>query len=214
MWAMSSRLKVKARLREINPSIHGMKCPSCSGLLPTPEPRCPTCGLTLQKLDVKFGLVPRHSRFLSDRSGKLEAGQLDELREQLRVFELKFPQVLFSVFVTDLPAGSSVQEYGFWLANRARFSSIQKSPGDNFDLLLVIDLSGNAASLTTSYGLEKYVSAEDLEDALAALAEGARDGRVPDGIRACIRFVTQRWRQRAEDAQHAAALDTLEEVAA
>ncbi len=194
--------------------MRGMKCPSCSGLLPTPEPRCPTCGLTLQKLDLKFGLVPRHSRFLSDRSGKLEIAQMDELREELRLFELKFPQVLFSVFVTDLPPGSSVREYGFWLANRARFSTIQKSPGDNFDLLLVIDLAGNSASLTASYGLERYVSDGDLEDALAALAEGARDGSVPDGIRACIKFVTRRWRERSKEARRARATGTLEEMAA
>jgi uncharacterized membrane protein YgcG len=173
--------------------------------MPTPEPRCPECRLTLQKLDLKFGLVPRHSRYLSDRAGKLDLGDMEEVREQLRLFERKVPQVLFSVYVTDLPAGTSVREYAFWLANRARFTPIQKSPAENLDMLLVIDLFGNNAALIGSYGLEKFVPEGDLDEALAELATGMRSGSVPDGIRACIKFLTKRVRQRVGEARRSAA---------
>jgi hypothetical protein len=187
-----------------------MKCPSCLATMPTPEPRCPECRLTLQKLDLKFGLVPRHSRYLSDRAGKLELGEMEDVREQLRLFERKFPQVLLSVFVTDLPAGTSVREYAFWLANRARFTPIQKSPVENFDMLLVIDLLGNNAALVASYGLEKFFSEDDLDSALVELANGMRGRSVPDGIRACIKFLMKRVRQRALEARRAPARQAAE----
>jgi uncharacterized membrane protein YgcG len=176
----------------------------------TPEPRCPECRLTLQKLDLKFGLVPRHSRYLSDRAGKLDLGDMDAVREDLRLFERKFPQVLLSVFVTDLPAGTSVREYAFWLANRARFTPIQKSAAENFDMLLVIDLLGNNAALIASYGLEMVLPEADLDDALAELAKGMSGGSVPDGIRACLKFLTKRVRQRSIEARRAPASQLAE----
>ena len=174
-----------------------MKCPSCAAPLAEPVPRCPECKISLQRLDIKFGLVPRHSRYLSDRVGRLTLPQMESLREALRLFERKFPQSLFSVLVADLPRGSSVSEYAFWMANRARFSSLEKTAGDNFDLLLVIDVTSNTAALTTGYGLEPYVEEEDLQEALKALVQPLRDGKMADGIQACVRVMTRKMRQRS-----------------
>lgn len=171
-----------------------MKCPSCGALQEAPADRCPACKLTLQKLDLKFGLLPRHSRYLSDRTGTLAMNEMAELRDALRLFEKRFPQSLFSAFVTELPHGSSVAEYAFWLANRARFSSVEKRHADNFDLLLVVDLTSNAAALTAGYGLEKYVSEDDLQDALDALVEPLRRGDLAGGIRACLDALARRLR--------------------
>ena len=164
-------------------------------------PRCPECKLSLQRLDLKFGMVPRHSRYLSDRSGRLTVPQMDALREALRLFEKKFPQSLFSVLVTELTQGYSVSEYAFWMANRARFSSLEKTRGDNFDLLLVIDVASNAAALTTGYGLEPYVTEEDLEDALNAMARPLRENDLVAGIHACIRALTGKLRERSATAK-------------
>ncbi len=174
-----------------------MKCPSCATPLAEPLPRCPECRLSLQRLDLKFGMVPRHSRYLSDRSGKLELSEMGTLREALRLFEKKFPQVLFSVLVTELPANSSVSEYAFWMANRARFSSIEKTQSDNFDLLLVIDVNSGTAALTTGYGLEPHVSEEDLEDVLQTLARPLREGDWAAGIHAVVEAMITKLRERS-----------------
>ena len=74
-----------------------MKCPSCRGALTLPEERCPHCKLSLQKLDVKFGLVPRHSRYLTDRTETLSVTEMEQLRNQLRLFKLKFAVSLFNL---------------------------------------------------------------------------------------------------------------------
>nr|MDQ2659866.1 hypothetical protein [Verrucomicrobiota bacterium] len=139
-----------------------MKCPSCGTPLAQPLPRCPECKLTLQRLDLKFGMVPRHSRYLSDRSGRLELSDMESIRAALRLFEKKFPQILFSVLLTEVPGGNPVSEYAFWLANRARFSSVEKIRGENYDLLVVIDVLTHSAALTAGYGLEGYVSEAEL----------------------------------------------------
>ena len=155
----------------------------------------------MQRLDIKFGMVPRHSRYLSDRVGRLTLPQMESLRESLRLFEKKFPQSLFSVLVADLPAGSSVSEYAFWMANRARFSSLEKKHGDNFDLLLVIDVTSNTAALTTGYGLEPYLEEEDLQEVLQALVRSLGKGDLAAGIHDCVRVMTRKMRQRSATAK-------------
>ena len=173
-----------------------MKCPSCAAPVDEPVARCPHCRISLQKLDMKFGMVPRHSRYLSDRSGVLALNEMEEIREALRLFEKKYPQILFSVFVAELGVnGGSAREYAFWLANRARFSSVEKKEADNFDLLLVIDVSTKEAALTTGYGLEAHVSEQDLEDALHAASNSFRENQLAEGIQVCIDFLVRRLRK-------------------
>lgn len=172
-----------------------MKCPSCAAHLSAPVSRCPECKFSLQRLDMKFGLVPRHSRYLSDRSGRLPIPDMEAIRKELRLFEKKFPQILLSVLVTELPAGSGVNEYAFWMANRARFSSVKKKENDNFDMLLVLDVVAQEAALTTGYGLEPYVNEEVLRSVLEAMAGPLRKGDLPGGIHAGIRALTTKLRE-------------------
>ena len=180
-----------------------------------PVPRCPQCRVSLQKLDLKFGMVPRHSRYLSDRSGTLALNEMEEIRESLRLFEKKYPQILFSVFVAEITPGTgSAREYAFWLANRARFSSIEKKEADNFDLLLVIDVNSKVAALTTGYGLEKHVSEQDLEDALHAASNSFREDALAEGIQVCIDFLVRRLRKCALDARKKAQQEEAERAKA
>lgn len=177
-----------------------MKCPACDHSLDAPAARCPVCKFSLQRLDTKFGLVPRHSRFLTDRSGRIAMNEMAQLRATLRLFEKKFPQILFSIFIDELGEETSVSEFAFWMANRARFNSLEKKAGNNFDMLLVIDLATPSAALTTGYGLEPYVQEEDLNEMLNALVLPLRDGRVADGIRALLDTLTRRLREVSKGA--------------
>lgn len=117
-----------------------------------------------------------------------------DLRAQLALFFRKFPQSLFSVFVMAELKGGSIDEYIFWLANRGRFNPDDPSGAANFDLLLGIDLHARNAALLIGYGLENYLSEEDLENALAAGLVPWRDNDIIGGVRACIDSVTERMR--------------------
>jgi uncharacterized membrane protein YgcG len=173
-----------------------MKCPSCASRLAAAEPRCPTCKLTLQALDIKFGAVPRHSMYFTDRTDRVPLREMAAVRQTVELFHRRFPQCLFSVFVADLPRDTPVAEYAFWLANRARFSSVEQVHGENFDLLLVIDLSGRNAALNAGYGLEEHLREEDLEAALAAFTSRMRGDDLPGAVQACVDAVADRLSQR------------------
>ena len=177
-----------------------MKCPSCANPITAPEPRCPHCRLSLQRLDMKFGLVPAHSRFLTDRTGKLPLEQMTQLRAALRLFQKKFPQSLFSIFITELPRGSSATEYAFWMANRAKFNSGEKTQGENFNLLFVIDLASQTAALTVGYGMERYLAEQDLKSVLDDFASALRDDDLSAGLRAAIDYMTRRLRELSQNA--------------
>ena len=193
----------QGEIQPVGNAIVQMKCPSCATPLPVPAARCPACKLSLQRLDLKFGMVPRHSRYLTDRAGRIPMADIEQLRASLRLFEKKFPQVLFSIFVDELHAGTSVSEYAFWLANRARFSSLEKKHGENFDLLLVIDLTARSASLTTGYGLEVHLSEDDLLLALDELTGPLRAGDIAAGIRALLEALTRLLRASSREARRA-----------
>ena len=187
-----------------------MKCPSCASPLATAEPRCPSCKLTLKALDIKFGALPRHAMYFTDRTDRVPMAEMKAARQALELFHRRFPQCLFSVFVADLPRGTSVREYAFWLANRARFSSVEHAQGDNFDLLLVIDVAGRTAALNVGYGLEEHLREEDLEAALDAFAGPMREGNMPAAVQACLEVIDaqlqRRWMAVNEEATRAAAV--------
>ena len=135
--------------------------------------------------------MPLHSRYLTDRARSLTTGEVNRLGKLLRRFENKFPQSLFSVFVTDLPAGTNIREYAFWLANRAQFGSVEAVGAYNFDLLLVIESGARSAALTVGYGLEKFILQDDLNVALTAALPAFRKGEMERGIRLCVEEMTK-----------------------
>jgi hypothetical protein len=87
----------------------------------------PSCQLTLRELDSRFGAVPRHSRFITDFSGRLSSRDMAELQALLRLFNRKFPQSRFSVFLSNQISAGSIGEYAFWLMNQARFGFRKRS---------------------------------------------------------------------------------------
>lgn len=180
-----------------------MKCPSCQVAFSAPVPQCPNCNFTLAQIERKFGIVPYFARYLTDRAGELSSREVDKLRALLQLFQRKFPQLLFSVLVADLGPNFSISEYAFWLINRARFSALDAVGPKNFDLLLIVDPESEAAALIVGYGLEEYLSEQDLHDALVTMNEGFRLCDFALGIRQCIECVIERLRESAvEIEQH------------
>ena len=169
-----------------------MKCPACAQTIAEPVPVCPACKFTLRRLDSKFGTVPLHTRYLTDRASRLTLDEVARLRELLRRFENKFPQSPFSVFVTDFPTETNIREFTFWLANRARFGFAEATGPENFDLLLVIEAETGNAALTVGYGLEKFISEDDLNGVLNRALPALSRGELEDGIRLCIAEMTEK----------------------
>ncbi len=174
-----------------------MKCPSCREALAEPGPRCPHCGLTLHKLDLKFGVAPKHFGAMTDRTLALPKPELRKLHILLELFQRKFPQSVFSVFLTEMPAGTALGEYTFWLANRVRFNTVEANGGKNFDLLLVVDVGG-AAGLTVGYGLENMLAEGELSAALEAGRAAFAEKNWTLGIERTVSFLMARMREIAQ----------------
>jgi uncharacterized membrane protein YgcG len=195
MWDVMCALgRCKQINRRYTSAMPSMKCPACATPLAAPAAECPKCKFTLRRLDTKFGAVPLHSRYLTDHASSLTVEEITRLRELLQRFETRFPQSLFSVFVADLPEGDNVKEYAFWLSNRAQFSSVEAAGSENFDLLLVLEPSAGSAALNVGYGLEKYISEDDLADALTEALPDFQEGQFESGIRTCVEAITRRLR--------------------
>jgi uncharacterized membrane protein YgcG len=171
-----------------------MKCPSCFSLLVAATPQCPHCKLTLRRLDIKFGIVPRHSVWLTDRTRRLPKREIRQLRRLLRLFHGKFPQSIFSAFLTKRLPGS-IAEYTFWVVNRARVGRVHSVAGNNFDLILGIDVDACSAALMIGYGLEHYLTEHDLERVLAGASGAFYDRDFSRGIRICIEMLTERMKE-------------------
>lgn len=148
----------------------------------------------MEKMDRKYGKAPLHARYLTDRAERLAIAELKKLREELHVFTKKFPQLLFSIFITELPPGGQVSEFVFWLANRAQFSPTEARGADNFDILLVLDPATKTAALTIGYGLEETLSEGDLQRALEAAERSWLEGDLAGGLHACIDWLTHKLR--------------------
>jgi uncharacterized membrane protein YgcG len=172
-----------------------MKCPSCRRSVTEPVARCPHCRLDLHKLDLQFGVAPLRFGPLTDSTLTLSKLRQRRLLRLLHLFQAKFPQSSLSVFLTELPVDTAIGEYTFWLANRARFSTIESTEENNFDLLLAVDRGAGAAGLTVGYGLERQVTEDDLGAALEAgrSAFAARDWA--GGIERCIHCLMERMRK-------------------
>ncbi|HEY5036862.1 MAG TPA: TPM domain-containing protein [Chthoniobacterales bacterium] len=172
-----------------------MKCPSCRQPVAEPVARCPHCGLTLHKLDLQFGVAPKHSGSLTDATHKLSAGDRRKLKTLLQLFHRKFPQSILSVLLTELKPGMVIGEYTFWLANRVRFGWVESKGEDNFDLLLVVDIAGGAAGMAAGYGLDRELAEGDLEAALEAGRNAFAEGDWATGIERCVNQLMERMRE-------------------
>ncbi|MBA3960718.1 MAG: hypothetical protein H0X40_02300 [Chthoniobacterales bacterium] len=175
------------------PAQLALKCPSCRKAVEDPAPRCPHCQFSLEKLARRF--VPlRNDGLLSDSTRSLTHAERRKLRRVVGLFRSKFPQTTLSLFLAELPAGNTITEYAFWLANRERGSAMNATVKHNFELVLLIDITGSAA-LTAGYGLEKYLADEDLNAALRAgrAAFATRDWAT--GIERCLQVLTERMRR-------------------
>jgi uncharacterized membrane protein YgcG len=155
----------------------------------------------MRRLDVKFGVVPHQTAFLTDRHGHLPAREARTVRLLLRSFHGRFPQCLFSVFLSEQLPGS-IGEYAFWMANRARLGNIQANGAENFDLLLGIDVDARAAALVVGYGLEQYLTESDLERVLEPAAGAFHAGDFARGIRICIELLTEKVKNLAVAREH------------
>ncbi len=141
-----------------------MKCPSCATAIPESPEACPQCGFHLEELTLRFGALPRHSIYVTDTTMHrvLTPRRQKAVERKLVYFTKKFPQSRFSVVFTQLRSHTPIREYTFYLMNKCQFSAFSQKGAKNFSLLLLVDVTTGDACLMTGYGLETWLSEDEL----------------------------------------------------
>lgn len=147
-------------------------CPACQTSADLPAHACPACGFSLAAADQALGVPPTHTVPVSDARHFLTAGDVRRIERTMRRIEDRFPQVQLAVVLEPIPAEISLGVFTFWLFNRGGLSSAVEKGAHNHLVLLVIDpgeaAEGRAACMI-GYGLEPFISRDQLADCLDAM---------------------------------------------
>ena len=145
-----------------------MKCPHCQAALTEEVTACPKCWFNYDSLEETFGRMPTLKGALSDLPHLLPSRQASKVRKELSRFERQFPQLDFTALITTAPSAEPLAKYAFWVFNGGGLCSHLHKGGLNFHILLVLDIEHQRANLSLGYGLEPFVSEDDLHSILSA----------------------------------------------
>jgi hypothetical protein len=140
-------------------------CPSCQSRLAPGQSACPACLFSLEELDRRLGIPPQLFGPVADPLKTLSSSAVRRITSQVDRIERKFPQVRVAVALQEVPYNVTLPVFTFWLFNRGGFSSSVDRGAENFLVLLLINVSPSAplkASAMIGYGLEPFLSSEDL----------------------------------------------------
>lgn len=105
---------------------------------------------------------------LTDEGRLLSRSEVTRLRQVLREFEQRFPQLRISVVIRSPDQTYNRTAYLFWMFNRGGLHSAVEKAGNNRHVLVWLDPEVRGLSAMIGYGLEPLVSEEMLTNAIAA----------------------------------------------
>ena len=175
-----------------------MKCPHCQADLTEEVTACPRCQFHYDRLGDTFGRMPTLSAALSDMPHLLTRGESAKIRRAIKQFARRFPQLEFHVLITAVSSSEPLAKYAFWIFNGSGICSHLHKGGLNFHNLLVIDTENRRANLSVGYGLEPFISEDDLARALHAGASFLKDALYADAVMAVMAAATEIYQTRCE----------------
>lgn len=145
-----------------------MKCPSCLRPVDHEAVSCYSCGYSFAETMEKFGGNRVEMSRIHDAAHCFRKGELDDLNQVLDSLELRFPQMLFCLYLGELPENISMSELGFWLLNRAQVKGAEYArPNDNA-VLVLMDMQSRQVGLSLGYLAEMLVTEEEAYRSLIA----------------------------------------------
>jgi hypothetical protein len=105
---------------------------------------------------------------IHDAADCLRVKEHREIRSVLDHLEVRFPQLLFAIYLGELNESISISELGFWLLNQARVEGSEFERPNEFGVLLLIDVERQQAGISLGYLTELLLSERDCYHALMA----------------------------------------------
>jgi hypothetical protein len=143
-----------------------MKCPRCLRPVDHEAESCYSCGYGEVEAAVTFGENQVFLNRIHDAAHCLRKQEKDELSETLDQLELKFPQMLFCVYLGTLPTHLSLSELGFWLLNHGQVKGAEYARPNENGILILMDMNSKQIGISLGYVAEMLISEEDSYRAL------------------------------------------------
>jgi uncharacterized membrane protein YgcG len=169
-----------------------MQCPYCQAPAFEAMAQCPQCGFSLERVEAFFGVMPRVGAGVSDLAGLLRPRDARRIAAASARLHERFPQVGCSVVTTSLMPLQPLTAYAFWLFNRGGICRDLQRGNKSRDFLLTLDAPNARASLMIGYGLEPFVSRQDLQDMINAGAPQFARQQWVEGIVEVLEAATRR----------------------
>ena len=143
-----------------------MKCPSCQRPVDHEAESCYSCGYSELEASERYGSNLVVLNRVHDAAHCLRKQERDELSETLDRLELKFPQMLFCVYLGNLPSHLCISELGFWLLNHGQVRGAEYARPNENAILVVVDMVTKQIGISLGYFAETLISEEDAYRAL------------------------------------------------
>jgi uncharacterized membrane protein YgcG len=128
--------------------------------------------------------------------------------------ESEMPQVRLYVCIVKLLPGTDARECGFWMLNASVPRDEEETVHRPWSVLLLIDTQASAASATVGYGLDPYLTDNELRAALIAGQPDLGHGNFSGGVMKFVQHMHQQLKQAHRAATKTARRKEREPVAA
>ncbi len=143
-----------------------MKCPKCQRPVDHEAESCYSCGYSeVEAAAICGGNVVLLNR-IHDAAHCLRKQERDDLALTLDQLELKFPQMLFCVYLGTLPPHLSISELGFWLLNHGQVKGAEYARPNENAILILMDMNTKQIGISLGYFAETLITEEEAYRAL------------------------------------------------
>jgi uncharacterized membrane protein YgcG len=175
-----------------------MKCPHCSRPVDHEAHTCYSCGYSLSAAESLFGRNYVQMSRLHDAAHCLRKPERDALEDILDQLEMRFPQMLFCIYLGALTKEVRLNELGFWLLNHAEVRGADYARSNENGVLLLVDVTTKQAGISLGY-LSELLLPEDegyrcLQSARPYLVNGAYGQALAILLRKIGRVLSRRAR--------------------
>ena len=166
-----------------------MKCPHCQRPVEYEAESCYSCDFSLEMARDRFGANPVRMRPIHDAADCLRVRETRQIRNVLDHLEVRFPQLLFGVYLGQLSESISMSELGFWLLNQARIEGSEFARPNDYGILLLFDVEHRQAGISLGYFCEMLLSERDCYHTLMANRSLLTNGEYGTAISRILRKI-------------------------
>lgn len=159
-----------------------MKCPKCQRPVDHEAESCYSCGYSEEEAAATCGGNVVLLNRIHDAAHCLRKQERDDLALTLDQLELKFPQMLFCVYLGTLPSHLSISELGFWLLNHGQVKGAEYARPNENAILVLIDMNTKQIGISLGYFAETLISEEEAYRALMMARPNLVNSEYGEGI--------------------------------